>query len=245
MWTIPSRKAHRFADDLHIHERTAALCNSARRRWYIHMISETKDAISCVRLDASAARDLYRSALAADFPPAELRPIEWIEPLLDAGSYRAYLLCQGEAQIAYAFLCRSPDQAVWLVDYLAVFAPYRGLGFGSALLRALHEAFAADDALLFEVDHPDFADDEPERIKRERRIAFYSRGGVRDTGVTTCVCGCEFRILALPERAVPTGEAAACALDGIYRRLFPASFYASEVVFHAPYARPTLSESSF
>lgn len=188
--------------------------------------------MNCTLLSYGDAVKLYVDALADDFPPAELRPSAWIEPLLASGVYRAYLLRDGEAPVAYAFVCKLPSGNVYLVDYLAVFAPYRGQGVGTALLSALHAELASADALLFEVDHPDFAPEQSERTKRERRIAFYQRCGTIDTGVRTCVYGCEFQILCLPCAVTLSGVAAADALDGIYRTLFPPTFYETQVVFH-------------
>lgn len=192
--------------------------------------------MNCTLLSYDDAAKLYTGVLADDFPPEELRPLTWMEPLMASGAYRAYLLCDGETPVAYAFLCKSPSENIYLVDYLAVFAPYRGKGVGTALLAALRSELSAADALLFEVDHPDFSDSEAERIKRERRIAFYQRGGAMDTGVRTCVWGCEFQVLCLPRaESLPGGDLAA-TLDGIYRIMFPPDFYKTQVVFRKPAA---------
>lgn len=193
--------------------------------------------IECRRLEPAAARTLYQEALPDDFPPAELRPFPWIEALLASGEYRIHQFLHQGQPVAYALLCHAPDQPVWLVDYLAVYAPYRGQGIGSALLESLRLAFAGEDALLFEIDDPAFAEDEAELLKRNRRIAFYQRGGVTDSGVRTCVQGCEFQIFSLPCRCTLSAEALADALDAIYHRLFPASFYKAEVCFHPPFER--------
>ena len=70
----------------------------------------------------------------------------------------------------------------------------------------------------------------------ERRIAFYQRGGAMDTGVRTCVWGCEFQVLCLPcAESLPGGDLAA-TLDGIYRIMFPPDFYKTQVVFRRPAA---------
>ena len=192
--------------------------------------------MKCTLLSYDAAVKLYSTALADDFPPEELRPLAWVDPLMAGGSYRAYLLCDGEVPVAYAFLCKSPSENVYLVDYLAVLAPYRGKGVGTALLAALRSELSAADALLFEVDHPDFSDSETERIKRERRIAFYQRCGAIDTGVRTCVWGCEFQVLCLPcAESLHSGDLAA-TLDGIYRIMFPPEFYKTQVTFRRPAA---------
>lgn len=195
--------------------------------------------IECRRLDMAAARTLYQEALPDDFPPAELRPIAWIEPLLASGVYRIHQFFHQGTPVAYALLCQAPGQPIWLVDYLAVYAPFRGQGIGSALLQSLHQAFADADALLFEIDDPAFAEDEKELLKRNRRIAFYQRGGVIDSGVRTCVQGCEFQIFSLPCQRTQSAASLADALDSIYRRLFPVQFYASEVCFHPPFSRST------
>lgn len=192
--------------------------------------------MNCTLLSYDDAVRLYSTVLAADFPPEELRPLSWVNPLMADGAYRAYLLCDGEVPVAYAFLCKSPSENICLVDYLAVFAPYRGRGMGTALLAALRSESSAADALLFEVDHPDFSDSVAERIKRERRISFYRRCGAIDTGVRTCVSGCEFQILCLPRaESLHSGDPAA-ALDGIYRFMFPPEFYKTQVMFRRPTA---------
>ena len=189
----------------------------------------------CTRLSPQKAKELYEEVLAADFPPAELRPVKWVAEMLARGQYFGYLFTDGETPIAYAFLCRASDAEIYLVDYFAVFSPYRSQGFGSVALRALQAEFAEAEALFFEVDHPDFADSAAERTKRDRRLAFYYRGGLADTDVRTCVWGCEFQILALDGLAKFRGQAAADALDKIYRILFPNRFYTEHVVFHPPY----------
>ena len=191
--------------------------------------------MQCTRLSHDAAEALYRKVLAADFPPDELRPAAWVAELLARGQYFGFLFTDGETPVGYTFLCRADNQELYLVDYFAVFAPFRGKGFGSAMLEALRTEFSAAEALFFEVDDPDFAVADTEKNKRDRRLAFYFRGGLADTEVRTCVWGCEFRILSLDQTAAFRGQDAAEGLNAIYKILFPNEFYVAHVEFHPPF----------
>ena len=59
--------------------------------------------------------------------------------------------------------------------------------------------FLADaDAVLLEVDEPDAAVTPEELDTRNRRLAFYLRNGLHDSGVRADVYGVTYRLLTLP-----------------------------------------------
>lgn len=178
-------------------------------------------------------RELYAERLTQDFPPDELKPLSRIERALKRGEYVCYGATDAGSILAYAFFVVAGNQA--LFDYFAVAEDLRGRGIGSRFLRALIEDILADmDTVLLEVDDPGCADSAEEASLRTRRLAFYLRNGLSDTGVTAEIYHVFFRILSLPVGRKPSQEKTRRVYAGLYRRILPESLFSRYVVIHGP-----------
>ena len=172
-------------------------------------------------LELQEMKSIYDRQMKEDFPPEEIKPFASIQAMYDHRVYRGFAMVEDGQILAYAFLvtCDFPDPAV-LVDYLAVDRNQRGRGIGSAMLREMSERFSGIPVLI-ESENPDFALNEEDRKKRERRISFYYRNRALDTGVRAKVYGVEYRILQLLS---PGGEVeenfARRVLTDLYHTMF-------------------------
>lgn len=172
-------------------------------------------------------RALYAGRLKEDFPPDELKSLAAIERLYAQGRYACYA-ADGAGIPAYAFFVKLGSRA--LVDYFAVRRDLRGQGVGSRFLQALVGGpLRGMDVVLLEADDPDAAPDADELDVRERRLRFYLRNGLVDTGVVAEVFGVAFRILALPVGDVPVAADARRAYAELYRAILPRKTYDAEV----------------
>ena len=181
-------------------------------------------ALTVRELTREEVRRIWRERMRADFPRNELKPLRMIEEALDRGEYLPLGAVPdpdegnpeaGDPIAAYAFFVTPGDAA--LFDYLAVRRDLRDSGYGSAFLRALSPTLARFRTVLLESDDPDFAPDEGERAHRLRRLAFYEKNGLTDTGVRAVVFGAAFRILTFPS---PSGPPDRKNTAELYRKLY-------------------------
>lgn len=183
-------------------------------------------------LDLGQIRDIYRTYMTADFPDNELKPLSMIEAAVARGEYRCFGAMAGGKTLAYAFLvCLSRGgRKLCLFDYLAVRRELRGSGLGSAFMKALSAGQLREfDCVLLEVDHPAFAETDAERGIRERRLRFYLRNGLVETGVEARVYGAEYRILTFPFARPRDAEDTRETYAALYRAIMPPRIYARMV----------------
>lgn len=179
-------------------------------------------------LEAEEIRSLYRERLTRDFPPNELKPLDMIERALRRDRYVCYGAIDGPAILAYAFFVKLVDVA--LVDYYAVREDLRDAGIGSRFIRALVDGPLRDmDCVLLEVEAPERAPDGRERQTRQRRLDFYLRNGLYETGVSAVVWQVPYRILALPVGARRTPEQVRRVYGDIYRSILAPTVYDEKV----------------
>lgn len=177
-------------------------------------------------------RQVYKSCMISDFPDDERKPLSMIEAALSRGEYRC-LGAMGEGGVlAYAFFVRieRDGQTLELFDYLAVRRDLRDSGVGSAFLRALCAGPLREaDCVLLEVDNPEFAPDAAERGIRERRLRFYLRNGLSDTGVRASVFGVEYIVLTLPVGRPQSREAFKDIYETLYHSFLSDKIYKRRV----------------
>ena len=162
------------------------------------------------------ARTLYNERLKRDFPPDELKPFSAIEAALREGRYACYGWCEGDDILAYAFFVTLGQWA--LLDYYAVRKDLRDTGLGSGFLKALVPGpLEGFDCALVEVEDPDAADNPDERARRDRRLRFYLRNGLAETGVRAVTFGVEYRVLTMPLGPKPDDEAVRRVYYELYR----------------------------
>ena len=182
--------------------------------------------VSVRELTREEVRLLYREHMKDDFPKNELKPLSMMEAALDRGDYLtlgAFLTDPPDpSPAAYAFFVTPGDAA--LFDYLAVRRDLRDCGVGSAFLRSLGPTLARFRPVLLESDDPDHAPNEGERTRRLRRLAFYERNGLIDTGVRGWAFGADYRILVFPSPSgapIPEPEDTARLYRDLYRTFLP------------------------
>jgi GNAT superfamily N-acetyltransferase len=138
---------------------------------------------------------------------------------------------QGVAGFAVALHVSSMSLAY--LAYLAVGSEWRGRGIGSALFRSVVAHWSRlrpkpPHWLFLEVERPELAADDDERIRRERRIRFYERLGCQrlDADFQAPPLGpslpvVPYWILMLPIRDPDLRPAAVrAALADIYREVY-------------------------
>lgn len=166
-------------------------------------------------LSAEEMREVYDRFMVADFPEDELKSFRIIERLMKDGQYiccGVFRKNEADADAAgpgsgacavkdlcgyglYVFLEKDGVKH-YLIDYLAIREDMRGRGVGSAFLRDVAGILPGPAGMcLVEAEDPEYAPDASERAVRERRIAFYERGGYYDTGVRACLFGVRYVIL--------------------------------------------------
>ena len=171
-------------------------------------------------LTLSEIREIYRERVKHDFPDNEVKSLARIEKTLRDGRYLCYGVKAGGAILAYAFFVLTED--VYLLDYFAVKKELRGTGIGSSFLKELGSScFRKAACVLLEVDDPAFAGCEKEKTVCERRLAFYLRNGLLDTGARACTFGADFLILEFPIGKTHSRAEAGVLYSRIYRSILP------------------------
>lgn len=197
------------------------------------------------RLNLSQIKNIYRKFLVFDFPLLEQRPFSRIARYHRQHCYAGYggydedgkLLCYAFFYV-HSFPVKGQDgktrqKRVCLLDYLAVTKDRRDGGIGTKFLQALIRHLAKREDLVFvEVEDPDRAENAEERATRERRMDFYARNGLVDTGVTAVVWTVPYRIIEMdlgeagrPSWAPHVTEEVCDAVERVYHEFFPQPLY--------------------
>ena len=155
-----------------------------------------------VNLTLDQVRRVYPEQIVPAFPEDELKPLKMIEQALHRGEYLCLGAADGDDVLAIAFFVKIAREGrkLMLFDYFAVREDLRDRGLGGRFLRGLIDGpfLAEADAVLLEVDEPDAAGNPEELETRSRRLAFYLRNGLHDTGEHAHVYGVTYRLLTLP-----------------------------------------------
>ncbi|WP_194608404.1 GNAT family N-acetyltransferase [Clostridium vitabionis] len=171
---------------------------------------------------------LYETRMQEDFPQDEMKPFSRIAELFRQGRYLGYGMAGSKGHTdGYALFVRMEMDGGenYLFDYLAIDKNQRGTGIGTRFLGELAEAFRGAHLIVGECEDPDKAEDEGERRKRERRIRFYGRNGIHPTGVTSKVCGVDYRVMEVVSGSRHSDREVRRVLDAFYRQIFPDSIY--------------------
>ncbi len=156
-----------------------------------------------------------------DFPtPAERPPLTTFRRYVRTGASEAFDVLADGQSAAYA-VCTWGERCV-LCSFLAVEPELRGRGVGSAVLERLAALYAGSDALIVEVERPELATGEADRLHRERRIAFYERAGFAlARGLDYAIWGVPMHLMARPLSPAFNPSSLPGEMRAVYGRLFP------------------------
>lgn len=173
---------------------------------------------------------LFYDWMGKQFHPGELKSLAHISGMCRRGLYSAYGLWSGETLIAYALLANTADKRKHMLDYYAVVPEYQERGLGSSFLKMLSEALPGD-ALLLEVEDPDYAPDAAEEAHWRRRVRFYEKNGCVHARVKLNLYGFDYTLMQLPQEKRLSDAEVRAAMEEIYHIFSPPEMYAKYVNF--------------
>lgn len=172
-------------------------------------------------LDSAEREAVYTEYMTEAFPASELKPLAHIESLIAENHYLPYGFYEGEELIGYAYFVRTENTEAVLLDYFAVLAEKRSHGYGSRFLARIREELGQSyRLLLLETENPMYAKDEADKSMRERRMAFYLRNGMRQTGIWARIVLDRYVIMACEMGAAMMKDEITAELAEIYAAMF-------------------------
>ena len=146
--------------------------------------------------DNKELKELYESS----FPIEERMPYEKFFLPFDSIEldFRAYY--DGDTFIGFFIAYRMKKYSY--AAFLAVTEKLRGRGYGLKIVLDILEKSKTDIPLLGEVESPE-QKDAPNLEIRKRRLAFYLRNGVVDTGIHLTHNGVEYIIVTTTKEPIP------------------------------------------
>lgn len=171
---------------------------------------------------------LYGTYMRQDFPADELKPLSHIIKSMEEGYGFSLGLYEEERLAGYSVFILCEETKCALLDYFAILSDRRGEGLG-------HRAFSLFDAyfkeklplvkgLYIESERITAAENEKQRLTRERRIAFYQSCGCEMTDLRAVLFGVDYSVLYM-RMGNPVQGASLEALDALYRKMFKPEHY--------------------
>lgn len=147
-------------------------------------------------LSFAELKDIYDQYSCKTFPPEELEPWDKVAKLYHEKRYLGWgLYDEKEELCCYAFFSITPH-GLYLLNMLETVPEKRGSGYGQKMLAYLKEHYAPQP-LFIEVEAPELAANEEERLVRERRMKFYHKLKAYDTTLRSSLGGIVMHILAV------------------------------------------------
>ena len=173
--------------------------------------------------DIEQIKEIYQTRMQEDFPANELFPFSAMRRLWTEGKYQGYGLFEDNSLFGYAlfFIMRSGDQNDYLLDYLAVAKEHRDKGLGSFFLQELLKLLNDASCIIIEAEDPDKAENNKDRVIREKRIEFYLKNGCTQTAVISNVDGADYRLLELRTDHPHSSEMIKVIYTRIYEHMAP------------------------
>jgi len=179
------------------------------------------------KIDYEEIAYIYENWLIKHFPQNEVKPLINIKNMYEIGGYEAYAWYEGENLRGYAYMCKNPAEKYVLLDYLAILDDYRGMGYGSKILKELKNVISETEAIIIETEDLDKAASKQEKEERVRRDSFYTGNGIIKSGLTATVYEADYRVWYMPFGKILTDAEIADAYDKIYRFMLSEKGYAN------------------
>ncbi len=135
----------------------------------------------------------------ASFPESERKPFSMILDFRKKGKADLWVVHDKETKkpIGMAFMLVQKDMV--LFDYFAVLKEYQDMGYGSQVLMEVEKLYKG--FCIFGEVEP--VDETAENLaQRKRRMAFYLRNGLKQTGIHILLFGVEFELMYLGDRPI-------------------------------------------
>ncbi len=134
---------------------------------------------------------IYHDLMINDFPKDELKPFIMIEKLVSSKKMFCYGINDAGKLIGYAYFAVFENLVI--LDYFAILREHRGNGAGSKALELIIEKFSNEfDCLIIEVEDPDFAINEQDKMLRLKRVDFYIKNGFEKTSLKAKLFNVEY-----------------------------------------------------
>lgn len=178
-------------------------------------------------LTENQIKAVYEQKMREDFPSDELKPLDMIMNRREKGIYECLGLFDEGELAGYVFLVRLKED--YLIDYLATEKNRRNAGYGGELIRLLSGYLVHAKSIIGEIEDPEYAQSEADRVLRTRRLQFYLRNGFRDTGVKVTCFGVPFMIIEMGEGLVHTEAEIISLYRNHYKAMLPKHLYEKHV----------------
>lgn len=180
------------------------------------------------RLTEEEIAEIYTTHMKRDFPPGELKPLSHILKSAREGYGFSLGIYETGSLTGYAVFILCEETRCALLDYFAILKDRRGEGCGhrafSLFETYFQETMPEIEGLYIESERISAAEDEKQRLIRERRIAFYRSCGCALTTMRSVLFGVDYSILYKTLRKAGSG-ASVEALDTLYRKMFKPGHY--------------------
>ena len=187
-----------------------------------------KDGMELRKLTKEQVKDVYNERMKFDFPRSELKPLEMIYKGMDNDYYECLGLYEDDKLIGYDFMVKHEKD--YLVDYIATLPELRNKGLGARLLELIAEYTPEADTIIGEVEDPDYTKDADMKNLQARRLGFYLRNGILDTGVKAVCFGVHFKILEMNMGMKHSEEHIRELYRMHYKMLLPPKMYEENIV---------------
>ena len=179
------------------------------------------------KLNKTQVENIYNERMIIDFPKDELKPLDILYRAIDKGIYEPLGLFDDTVIIGYTFLVKHDRD--YLVDYLAVYPQQRNLGSGGIMVRMLSDYLKDAENLIAEIENPEYAENEDDKILQTRRFDFYKRNGCSDTGLRVRCFGVPFMILRWGKKYTDNVDALWRMYQSFYRIMLPKDMFEKNI----------------
>ena len=179
------------------------------------------------KLNKAQVENVYNERMVIDFPKDELKHLDILYSALDKGIYEPLGLFDETKLIGYAFLVKNNRN--YLVDYLAVYPQQRNLGSGGVMVRLLPDYLKDAENIIAEIENPEYAENEDDKLLQTRRFGFYTRNGCSDTGLRVRCFGVPFMILRWGKEYTNNVDALWRMYQSFYRIMLPKDMFEKNI----------------